>query len=147
MILNHNFFLQQLLKLIIPVILLMFISACGNEPAKAEKIIGLHPDSLIYDETGKPFNGIIKDKLGNRTIEFEVVDGKKYGMFRAYFPNEQLEMEGEIINNKNEGTWKYYYPNGQLESEGKFVNDRADGEWNWYYPSGIKRETGRIYFR
>jgi antitoxin component YwqK of YwqJK toxin-antitoxin module len=98
-------------------------------------------DSLIYDDNGKLFNGKIKDKVGNKTIEYEVVEGKKHGKFRLYFPNDQVEMEGEIVKNKNEGLWKYYYPTGQMEALGNFKDDQADGKWEWYFPWGTLRET------
>lgn len=141
MILNHSLLPKVFLKLSTLVLFLFAIVSCGSEPSKEKEIVELKPDSLIYDETGKPLTGKVRDKVGNKTIEYYVVDGKMHGRYRTYFTNEQVEMEGEIVNSKNEGIWKYYYPNGQLEAEGNFLNDKADSQWTWYYPSGVKRET------
>lgn len=144
MILNHTVSAKFLLKLPVAGLILstfftIFFFSCEKEPVKEKSELKI--DSLIYDETGKPFNGKVKDKIGNKTIEYDVREGKKHGKFKTYFESGQVEMEGDIVNNRNEGIWKYYYTNGQLESQGNFRNDMADGKWEWYFPWGVLRET------
>lgn len=125
-------------KILLLIAITLFLSSCSESPKKQKITINL--DSLIYDKKGEPLTGIMKGDFRGKKIEFEVVDGFKHGMFRTYYENGNLEMEGFINQNKNDSLWKYYYPEGQIESEGYFVNDKADGKWVWYYPSGKVRE-------
>jgi antitoxin component YwqK of YwqJK toxin-antitoxin module len=121
--------------------LLFILPACNETPQKGKTSIKI--DSIIYKPgTEEPFNGTWKGEMDSMKIEFDVVNGKKEGNFRSYYPNGQLLMSGEMKNNRNVGEWKYFYDNGQVESVGLFNNDRADGKWTWYYPDGTLRQTG-----
>ncbi len=121
---------------------LMFIlPSCSETPQKNQMNIKI--DTIIYKPgTKEPFNGTWKGEMDSMKIEFDVVNGKKEGNFRSYYPNGKLLMSGGIKNNRNEGEWKYFYDNGQVESFGLFKDDKADGKWTWYYPDGTLRQTG-----
>ena len=125
-------------KILPIIIVILFLSSCSESPKKEKVEIKL--DSLIYDNDGNPLTGIMKGNFRERSIEFEVVNGRKHGAFRTYYESGKLEMEGRIKENKNDGLWKYYYYNGNVESEGNFTDDLVDGKWVWYYPSGKLRE-------
>ncbi len=121
--------------------LLLILSSCSEAPEKNQ--VNIKIDSIIYKPgTKEPFNGTWKGEMDSMKIEFDVVNGKKEGSFRSYYPNGQLLMSGGIKNNRNEGEWKYFYDNGQVESLGLFNNDRAEGKWTWYYPDGTLKQTG-----
>ena len=116
-----------------------FCISCHNKDEKNPEKIVL--DSLIYKDDGKElFTGRMEGKVGNKKVEYDVVNGRKNGEFKLYNESGKLEIEGFIENNRNTGLWKYYYPDGQLESEGYFKNDLADSNWVWYYENGIVKE-------
>jgi antitoxin component YwqK of YwqJK toxin-antitoxin module len=101
-------------------------------------------DSLIYKVgSDVPFTGreVAKVRDG-KTVEYDVVKGKKNGDFKVLYPNGKTLMEGGVINNRNEGMWKYYFTNSQLESQGAFKNDTPSGKWTFYYPNGVVEEEG-----
>lgn len=99
-------------------------------------------DGLIYNSNNNElYTGTVLD-TADVIIEFQVVDGRKNGTFKTFYPDGQVEKSGYVINNDNEGSWEYYYPTGQLESEGKFVNNLPEGKWISYYPNGNKKSEG-----
>ena len=121
--------------------LLLIFSSCGKSPEKSQ--VNIKIDSIIYKPgTKEPFNGTWKGEMDSMKIEFDVVNGKKEGNFKSYYPGGKLLMSGEMKNNRNEGEWKYFYDNGQIESFGLFKDDRADGKWVWYYPDGTLKQSG-----
>ena len=132
-------------KRLYPFVLLIIISflmqACGSENIPDGKIY--QENGTIYSQaTNEPFTGRIIDTLGNRILEYDIVEGLKNGEFIIYFLNHQPEIYGKIKNNKNEGKWSYYYQNGKLESQGNFKNDLPTEKWVWYYPDGTVKEEG-----
>jgi antitoxin component YwqK of YwqJK toxin-antitoxin module len=130
---------NSILILLLVLFLFPFWISCNNkEEKKSQKIV---LDSLIYkDDSKELFTGRMKKKVGNKTIEYDVVNGRKHGNFMLYYETGKIEIEGTIENNKNAGLWRYYYPNGQIESEGYFKNDLVDGKWVWYYENGKVKE-------
>lgn len=69
------------------------------------------------------------DTNGNRTGEWKLFD--EY--------NDYFYAIGNYVEGKRDGIWKYYYKDGKLEMEGFFNQDKPDREWIWYYPNGIKK--------
>ncbi len=133
---------QTILSAAVICLILTFIS-CSESPEKTQ--VNIKIDSIIYKPgTKEPFNGTWKGEMDSSKIEFDVVNGKKEGSFRSYYPNGQILMSGGMKNNRNEGEWKYFYDNGQIESFGLFKNDRADGKWTWYL-SRRHNQTNRIF--
>src|SRR5690348_8829225 len=47
-----------------------------------------------------------------------------------------LKAEGLIINEKKNGEWKYFFPNGVLMSVETFKDDLLNGKIRYYFPSG-----------
>lgn len=108
--------------------------------------ISLGPDGLIYIAgTDELYSGIFKD-TANVIIEFTVINGIKYGSFKTYFLNGQLEKEGLIKNNKNVGEWKYYFENGQLETIGSYYENIPYGQWKSFYINGNIKTIGTYRF-
>ncbi len=119
---------------------LLFIG-CVEERKPEEAIV--IKDGLIYALSDSiPYSGLIKDTISGKIIEYEVVNGKKNGVFKTYYKNGILEMMGTIENNLNQGKWSYYYPSGNIESEGYFKDDLPTGLWKWYHENGNLREEG-----
>ena len=106
----------------------------------------LEIDSIIYKPgTKEVFNGTWKGEIDSFKLEFEVVNGKKEGSFKSYYPNGNLLMSGQMKNNCNIGEWKYYYENGNLESFGNFDSDMPEGKWTWYYPDKKLKQVGYFH--
>ena len=120
------------------------LSSCSDSVRKKNQNINI--DSIIYKPgTNEPFNGTWKGETDSIKLEFDVVNGKKEGNFRVYYPNGKIQISGKMKNNRNTGEWKYFYENGNLESSGFFVNDVPDGKWLWYYPDETLKQIG--YYR
>jgi antitoxin component YwqK of YwqJK toxin-antitoxin module len=127
------------------ILITVIILSCtpGNE--KDEKKWNLvFRDGLLYNDslTTEPFTGHYKGKVMGKSIEYEVVDGKRNGIFILYNENGFVETLGYLKENKNHGEWKYYYPNGELESVGIFNDDKPDSVWNWFYMNGTIMQKG-----
>ena len=50
--------------------------------------------------------------------------------------------EGEYVEDVRNGIWKHYYPNDQVLFEGNFIDGDADGQHIWYYKNGAKKREG-----
>ncbi len=123
------------------VLVLSFFEACKNQ--QNEKSILIIKNGLIY-KTGSsvPFTGREIARVKQRTIIYDVLDGKKTGEFKILFLDGKPEIIGQMVNNSNEGLWKYFYPNSQIENEGNFKNNMVEGKWIWYYEDGSLKEVG-----
>lgn len=93
--------------------------------------------------------------------------GRKHGIWKKYFPNEQLRYEGRFDHGTEVDTFKFYFENGDLKAvnyfrgkggvayswqyggenrlaaEGKYINAKRDSVWTFYDIDGnvISRET------
>jgi antitoxin component YwqK of YwqJK toxin-antitoxin module len=100
-------------------------------------------NGLIYkNRSDKPFTGIVMDTVANNIMEYDVVNGIKFGRFQLYTDGDHLSISGELENNKNNGIWTYYYTSGKIESRGCFKDDILYGKWIWYYEDGTVKEEG-----
>ncbi len=50
--------------------------------------------------------------------------------------------EGEYVEGIKEGVWKFFYPNNQLLYQGKYVDDTPDEKHEWYYSNGMLKISG-----
>ncbi len=102
-------------------------------------------DGLIYRIGSKvPYTGDEIAKVNNKTIKYQIVDGKKDGEFKVSYFNGNPAIIGNLKANKNIGKWTYFYPDSVIESEGSFKNDTADGCWKWFYKNGKLRQKGNF---
>ena len=58
------------------------------------------------------------------------------------FPNGMKKLEGTKVNGKRHGIWKAYYDNGFLWSEGKFWPGKRKGFSTVYHKNGKKKMEG-----
>ncbi|MFO7526109.1 MAG: hypothetical protein R6W68_11725 [Ignavibacteriaceae bacterium] len=133
--------------LLVSSFLIILTVSCAINKKDNDKVWNLvMKEGLLYKDSlaTEPFTGHYEGKVMGKKIEFDVVDGKKNGIFVIYNQNGNVETIGYIENEKNYGEWKYYYPNGVLESVGKFREDKPDSVWNWYYMTGTVKQTGEF---
>ncbi|MGK7390715.1 MAG: toxin-antitoxin system YwqK family antitoxin [Candidatus Cyclobacteriaceae bacterium M2_1C_046] len=84
-------------------------------------------NEIEYDEEGKAYITSLWDKNGNQLIH----NGN--GTFLTYHFNGNISEEGKVLNGKKTGEWKMYYPDGKIRLTGSFdqndilvVNDYFD---------------------
>ncbi len=66
----------------------------------------------------------------------------KYGVWKRYYENGQLEEITNYKEGKEDGRWEKYYENGQIKTEGQYVEGDRDGKFIWYKKDGkIKNAT------
>lgn len=114
----------------------------NNQPLNKKGLV--EKDGLLYSDSlsNTPYTGKYVSEFKNKKIEFEVKDGVKEGLFKLYYENSKLEIEGALLNGKNDGEWKYYYPEGMLQSKGNFSRDTLTGKWFWFHKNGQISESG-----
>lgn len=61
---------------------------------------------------------------------------EKDGVFRQYYPDGTLFVEGVCVEDRKEGVWKQFYPNGKLWIKENFHKGLLDGKVQ-KYKSGI----------
>ena len=62
------------------------------------------------------------------------------------YENGEINYKGDFVNGKKVGLWIAYYYNGQLEYKGNFDNGKKNGIWEYYSVSGnILEEHSGIY--
>lgn len=120
---------------------ILFLGSCTRQP-EARKGLVEKKGILYKNGSDKPFTGTEKAIEKNRILEYQVVNGKKNGIFKISLLDGTPQMIGYIKDNKNVGLWKYYFENGTLESKGHFENNYPQGKWFWYYSDGNLREEG-----
>lgn len=128
------------------ILIAVLIISCTPENKKNEKEWNLvFIDGLLYTDSlaTEPFTGYYKGKVMGKRIEYEVIDGKRNGIFVLYNESGFVETLGYIKENYNHGEWKYYYPEGELESVGIFNYDKPDSVWNWFHKNGLLMQEGR----
>jgi len=86
-------------------------------------------------------DGILREWYDNdqHTLRFEdhYVDGKKDGILREWYDNDQhtLSSECHYVDGKEDGTWRWWYDDDQhtLRSEKHYVDGKENGLWRYYY--------------
>ena len=66
----------------------------------------------------------------------QVINGKREGLWRCWYSNGQLYIEGYYFNDRRDGLWRCWFENGQLWEEGYYFNGKKDGLWRWWHDNG-----------
>ena len=96
-------------------------------------------NNLIYRTTW--------NENGNKTSEFEIVNGKTgAGKFWQYYNDGVIKSE-ETFKDTSDSNFKIiWYKNGAKEFEGNYVNGVLDGKYTEWYENGQKREEGTHHY-
>ena len=65
------------------------------------------------------------------------------GLYKEYFPNNQIQAIGVYKENSQFGEWLYYFPDGSIKTEVTF-DEYETGGYKSYYNSGELYVSGRI---
>ena len=84
----------------------------------------------------------IKEKQKKEEITYK--DGKKDGLFTAWYRNGQKMMEEHFKDNKLEGHLTTWYENGQKKLDVYYKNGKRDGLLLEWYDNGRKKSEGNL---
>ncbi len=87
---------------------------------------------------------IVTNKLVNKPCytadqkveEGKYTDGKKTGIWKEFYCNNNLKSEITYENNRPSGYAKMYHENGKMKEEGLWKNNRWVGDYKLYYENG-----------
>lgn len=63
-------------------------------------------------------------------------DGIKHGVFKKYFPDGAIMIDGSYKNNQFDGDYTVYYSDGIIEVKGKYMEGKKIGEWEYFDETG-----------
>ena len=73
---------------------------------------------------------------GNLKEEGNYERGYKNGVWKKYYPNQQLEEGAYYVWGNLHSIFKSYWDNGQLKKEGKYFRGKKIGVWRSFYSDG-----------
>ncbi|RMF21900.1 MAG: toxin-antitoxin system YwqK family antitoxin, partial [Bacteroidetes bacterium] len=68
--------------------------------------------------------------------------GRFEGLYQAFYPNGQLELEGRYVANEMTGEWKRYYDSGELMEIVTFAHNAENGPFREFYKNGRLKTEG-----
>ena len=83
-------------------------------------------------------NGIIKSTT--------LIQNDTAVLYRSFFPNGNVNLQGTKINNKRSGKWTSFHENGQVASEGFYKENTKEGSWTYWNENGKKNAEGNYTF-
>jgi len=70
------------------------------------------------------------------------INGKKEGVWKAWFEDGQLEYEGHYKEGKRHGIWKRWFEDGQLRYERNYKEDKWHGIHKGWFEDGQLQYEG-----
>jgi len=108
-------------------VLILVMTTVACEPKLEEEIVSSWPDGKPQKVNFYQTNGEVREKV----------------MEIRYHQNGQKEMEGGFVNGKKEGLWTAWFENGQKQSEGYYENDLRHGKSTVWKQNGLKYYEGQ----
>lgn len=146
-------------------VLLLFVIVAKLVSAQTFELVGKDTINLTDAAGKRQGKWIVTNKIANKpcyTPEQKVeegvyVDGRKTGLWKEYYCNNNLKSEITFENNRPSGYAKMYHENGKIKEEGLWKNNRWVGDYKLYYENGQvqqafkfnttgKREGDQKYF-
>lgn len=124
--------------LLVSVMSLALLSACGNEKTYEEGKTAFcegffaFPDYVCSDKDGNPISGIMHSRSGGK---YSYKNGKLDGVSKFY-DDGRLWYETEFKNGEIDGVEREYYENGRLKREENYKNNKKDGIAKYYTYDG-----------
>jgi antitoxin component YwqK of YwqJK toxin-antitoxin module len=125
------------------VLLLLIAFACQSKHELVKVIEDTYQDGtpyiIRYYQTEKK-EVLVKEttyyQSGKKKIEGNFKNGKREGLWRAWFPDGTLWSEGEYREGEEMGLKTVYYENGNKFFSGKIQNGKRKGEWSFWDKEG-----------
>ncbi|MDO5342153.1 MAG: hypothetical protein Q4F69_06840 [Bacteroidia bacterium] len=122
----------------------IFASCATDETRHSEKVVRRHDNNspwivFCYDVTGKDSVWVSEKWFhdnGVLNLEGPIVNGKREGHFKGYYPSGKLMSEGDFKNGLREGRGVVYHENGSVSIEGDYREGDPAGIWTFYNEEG-----------
>ena len=132
------------MKKIASIILLILVTfACESKIEPVKVIEDTYKDGvpyiIRYYKTEKK-EVLIKEttyyQSGKKKMEGTFKNGKRDGLWQAWFPDGTLWSEGEYKEGEEMGSKTVYYENGKKFFSGNIKNGQRTGEWSFWNKDG-----------
>ncbi len=146
------------------ILILLFIT-CKIGIAQSFELIGNDTVNFIDASGKKQGKWVLYNKDLHRegyrddqkVEEGRFLDSKKWGLWKEYYPSDNIKSIITYENNRPSGYAKMYHDNGKIKEEGTWKNSRWIGDYKLYYENGQvqqafkfnqsgKREGEQTYF-
>ncbi len=129
--------------LLLPCTAILLTVACKNENKSTQNQIS-SKDSVVElnleTEMVAPMNeeGLNIDYYNNgkERMKGVIKEGKREGLWQAWYENGNLWSEAEYKNGTNHGISVTYFESGKKRYEGKFETGKKIGIWKYYNEKG-----------
>lgn len=105
-----------------------------------EAFIFLQNDNGIFKQNGKPLTGIVYSLTTNQKDTLSVasfVEGKEHGEWRKYFNNGQMMERRFYTEGKKSGLFEAWWPDGKKRLLYHFVNGEYEGSCRDWDSTGL----------
>lgn len=133
-------------KIFVIILLALIVASCQDKTVRhVQKVVRYHTGTDLpwviyyYDVVGKDSTWVEErwfHENGVLNLEGKIVDDKREGEFRGYFPSGELMSVGKFVKGKREGKGKIYHENGVVNTENEYRNGKPYGIWKYYDENG-----------
>lgn len=102
----------------------------------------LIPATLFAQDATKDFYDEAKTQVKS---EIPLIDGKREGPSKTYFPNGKVKQEATFKNDKKNGPYIEYFENGNKKIECNYINGFLTGVYKEYHENGNLKLFTRYY--
>lgn len=120
-------------------IFFIFLISCSTMPEKINSSDkDLKKEEGVYTYNGYVYSGMLEeyDANGRLLSEVKLVDGKKEGLSKFYWPNGKLKCEANYQNGIYHGSVVRYFENGNLFSSFNYNHGQESGKQQMWKSDG-----------
>lgn len=133
-------------KLLNIIILALVLASCTSKEVRhCEKVVRRHDTNnspwivRYYDVVGKDSTWVFEKWFhdnGTLNLEGPIVNGKREGSFKSYYPSGKLMSKGTFHEGLREGRGVVYFENGGISIDGNYKNGEMTGIWKYFDENG-----------
>jgi len=133
-------------KLLNIIILALVLASCTSKEVRhCEKVVRRHDTNntpwivRYYDVVGKDSTWVSEKWFhdnGVLNLEGPIVNGKREGHFKGYYPSGKLMSVGDFKDGLREGRGVVYHEDGSISIEGDYKAGKPYGIWKFYNEAG-----------
>jgi len=80
--------------------------------------------------------GIWNHYYEDKTIKAQAFYKGEMGLYREFYSNGKVKLEGYNRAGKSDSTWIYFYENGVKQAEGEYEDGQRNGQWTFFHDNG-----------
>jgi antitoxin component YwqK of YwqJK toxin-antitoxin module len=77
-----------------------------------------------------------KNRVEREVAQFSDNHFEAHGVYREYYPNGQLFVQGQFRRGRQQGEWNFWFENGQQNRKAVYNNGQPDGAWDVFRADG-----------